>query len=168
MTTDPSAFPSYHERLVAFIDESNRIEGIRRDPLPREIDAHGAFLALNKIELNDLVKFVADIEPEARLRNRPDMAVQVGGYRPPDGGKEITLGLRYLLHKANQPITHSLKLKRGQIAFNLHHEYETLHPFTDGNGRSGRVLWLWMMGGWDKVPLGFLHTWYHQSLSEGR
>ena len=52
-------------------------------------------------------------------------------------------------------------------AYVLHCRYESLHPFTDGNGRSGRALWLWMMGGIEEAPLGFLHTWYYQSLEAG-
>ena len=48
--------------------------------------------------------------------------------------------------------------------FAVHVAYENLHPFMNGNGRSGRALWLWHMGGIEKVPLGFLRTWYYQSL----
>jgi hypothetical protein len=35
-------------------------------------------------------------------------------------------------------------------------------PTTDGNGRSGRALWLWCMRG--RAPLGFLHQFYYQTL----
>ena len=38
----------------------------------------------------------------------------------------------------------------------------------DGNGRSGRVLWLYNMGGIERVPLGFLHTFYYQALDASR
>ena len=49
-------------------------------------------------------------------------------------------------------------------AWALHKHFESLHPFLDGNGRTGRALWLWMMGGIAQVPLGFLHTFYYQTL----
>ena len=39
-------------------------------------------------------------------------------------------------------------------AWTAHCEYEALHPFTDGNGRSGRAIWLWLM---HDASLGFLH-----------
>ena len=46
--------------------------------------------------------------------------------------------------------------------------YETLHPFMDGNGRSGRILWAWQMIEHNIAPglsLGFLHAYYYQTLA---
>jgi hypothetical protein len=51
----------------------------------------------------------------------------------------------------------------------LHVEYEQLHPFTDGNGRSGRAMWLYAMKKCGRLEqglnLGFLHAFYYQTLS---
>lgn len=143
--------------LIDFIKESNRIEGIHREPLPIEVQAHEKFLGLPRVHTADMEIFVDWVAGEI-LRNRPGMNVQVGTHIAPPGGPDIIARLSFILTRAND------KLRPHEI----HKDYETLHPLMDGNGRSGRVLWLWMMGGIDKVPLGFLHTWYYQSLQAGR
>ena len=141
--------------LIDFIKESNRIEGIHREPTPEEIEAHKVFLARPVITFFDIGDFVREVAG-ARLRNRSGDDVRVGDHRPPPGGAHILGKLVDLLDTTDV------------TPYDIHHQYETLHPCTDGNGRSGRVLWLWMMGGIDKAPLGFLHTWYYQSLQAGR
>lgn len=136
--------------LVDFIRESNRIEGILREPSREEIGAHQDFLD-QPPTTKSLIEFVAAIQPNAMIRDRPGLNVVVGRYLPPPGGPEITVSLHAILTDTSDP-------------FLTHQRYEALHPFTDGNGRSGRVLWLHMMGGIDRTPLGFLHHWYYQSL----
>lgn len=145
--------------LIDFIRESNRIEGIVREPLPLEVQAHDVFLDLPSVTTADMANFVNWVA-DVPLRDRSGMNVQVGPHIAPPGGPDIIARLSFILDRANN--------RNAYNAFELHREYETLHPFMDGNGRSGRVLWLWMMGGIDKVPLGFLHTWYYQSLQAGR
>ena len=81
------------------------------------------------------------------------MNVRVGSYRPPEGGPAIRQRLQELLNRVNE---------RKISEFDAHVCYETLHPFTDGNGRSGRAIWLWQNSGY--APLGFLHSFYYQTL----
>jgi Fic family protein len=145
--------------LHAFITESNKIEGIHRAPIRLELALSRHFLSLKEILLGDVQNIVDVFQPGARIRDRFGMDVRVGEYIPPEGSWKIPEKLQAILTKAN--------LNRHAFgAYTTHHEFESLHPFSDGNGRSGRLLWLWQMR--SKAPLGFLHTFYYQSLQYSR
>lgn len=149
-------------KLIAFVRESNAIEGITRGPTTEETMATLHFLDLDKLTVADMVKLVKVYQPDALLRDNVGMDVRVGNHVPPKGGVDMPDRLRRIVEIAS----HHMNL---QSPYATHQEYETLHPFTDGNGRSGRALWLWQMerfhGG---APLGFLHTHYYQSLAASR
>jgi hypothetical protein len=143
----------YH---VEFIIESNKIEGITRPPTDAEIKEFDRFLALDEVTIEDLVAFVKVYQPNARLRDEPGLDVRVGNHRPMEGGPDVRKALEIIL------------LEDELTPYERHLAYENLHPFTDGNGRSGRALWAWEMldmQGDDALDLGFLHRFYYQTLA---
>ena len=149
MTEVPDQF---RPDLRNFVTESNGIEGIEREPTDAEIIAHWEFLH-RPLDVASLEAFVSLVEPTAELRRRKGMNVRVGKHVAQAGGSHIEQQLKALLEIDDL------------TPWERHTYYEFLHPFMDGNGRSGRVLWLRDMGGIENVPLGFLHTFYYQTLS---
>lgn len=152
--------------LAGFVEESNRIEGIHRDPTWGEVDALARVVNLPTLTAGDITALVEVFQPGAVLRDKPGLNVYVGNHRPPPGGPGIPAALDEIIgmaHTATHPYV-------------THQAYETLHPYTDGNDRSGRALWLWGMRRRDRfgrsydrvLQIGFLHTWYYQSLEHSR
>ena len=139
---------------VDFVRESNRIEGIYREPTDEEMTEFFRFMDLGRVHIFDLEHFVNVYQPGACLRNRLGRDVRVGGHVPPLGGPGIEQSIAAIL----------ADIKRN-TAYEIHMRFETLHPFTDGNGRCGRMLWMSQMR---EAPLGFLHTFYYQALQGGR
>jgi Fic/DOC family len=146
--------------LEKFVRESNLIEGIDRVPTDYELGAHRRLLACDYLTLKSVEDFVFDICGK-QLRREVGMDVRVGPHVPPRGGPSIPPELAAILDQANG---------REATAFMVHVAYEKLHPFMDGNGRSGRAVWVWMMRreGRDPFSLPFLHRWYYQSLDASR
>ncbi len=144
--------------LRDFVRESNRIENIVRSPTRAEIVAHERLLGLDALDVDDVVDFVGAV-CGAPLRDKPGMNVRVGPHVPPPGGPEIHEALDSLLGAISAGV-------EVFTPFEAHCRYETLHPFLDGNGRSGRAIWAWQMldMGRDPFLLTFLRSFYYQAL----
>ncbi len=144
--------------IEAFVRESNMIEGIKRTT-GEHYFATQAFLN-SDLRVRAVVQLVSRLQPDARLRNRSQIpGVRVGNHIAPPSGPDIEARLTVLLRSGGDPwLQHCI--------------YESLHPFTDGNGRSGRAVWLWRHinePGHDPhaVGRGFLHSWYYHTLARG-
>jgi Fic/DOC family len=152
---------SQHGALRNFVSESNRIEGITRPPTADEVAAHSAFLALRRPTTDRLCAFVEAVA-QAPLRERIGMDVRVGSHVPPRGSPHMRAQVDRLLHVVTN--------RAWGTPYEIHVRFELLHPFMDGNGRSGRVLWAWCMrrDGQDPLALPFLHRFYYQALDAAR
>jgi len=148
---------THRTNTLKFIIESNAIEGIYKAPTHDEIVASKDFLALDNILVADLELLVSVYQPGAVLRRVVGINVRVGNHSAPPGGLRIEADLIDLLTTLS-----------ARDPYGTHQLYETLHPFTDGNGRSGRMIWLWQMVRQGAVNLSFLHHWYYQSLEANR
>ena len=156
--------------LSEFLAESNLIEGysIVKD---KEMEGAKCFLNLKEITAVDICNFVSTTTRAhnsiGEIRSIHGLNVIVGEHIPPPGGPQIVERLKIFAEDINAV----LEDDRYVSAFNLHLYYETLHPFTGGNGRSGRLIWLYCMGGndWLKASsYNFLQTFYYQSLQNSK
>jgi hypothetical protein len=139
------------ERLAEFMLESLTIEGIIRLPTIDELIATEEFLLANAT-VETVIDLQAVYAPGMPLRNRPGMDVRVGKHIPMRGNQYMADHLEHALNNADP--------------WALHVAFEVLHPFMDGNGRTGRTVWAWAMlrAGQDPFALPFLHRFYYQTL----
>lgn len=153
--------PPPDDLTFLFVKESNEIESILRDPTPAEVEAHIALWALTDVTIDSLIDFLKELSNTsdgAALRSKTGYDIRIGAHVPPRGGSRVVRELEEILKDVREETTHP---------FLIHQRYEALHPFMDGNGRSGRALWAYQMlrHGWHgKIGIKrlFLHEFYYQ------
>jgi hypothetical protein len=144
------------DHIEAFLRESLLIEGIVRDPTQEEINGTVMFLS-SPCSAETVCGIQAIYAPGKPLRDQLSMDVQVGNYTPPFGSPLMRRLLMAVLKDHSNP-------------WICHVAFEALHPFMDGNGRTGRAVWAHKMITLGALPfaLPFLHRFYYQTLSANK
>jgi len=124
--------------LEDFVRESNRIEGISRDPTVAECSAHERFLALDKITVRDLEAFVGVVQPGKALRRQIGQNVRVGNHIARPGSPEVEAQLEIILGHMDE---------RG--AYKTHLAYEDLHPRANIDDLEAESVRYWQVPGGD-------------------
>jgi len=106
----------------------------------RHIEKHVAKKKLRHDDLFELHRILAgEVMDQGEAGRYRSIAVRVGHYVPPS--PDEVSGLMFeLLDWWN---THSAELSPVLSSAIIHYRFETIHPFADGNGRTGRALALW-------------------------
>jgi len=140
-------------QLADFLQESLQIEGIHRYPSNDEMVATQEFLK-DPLTIRNVMALQNVYAPGMPLRDQPGMDVRVGMHVPLSGG--------FLMRRALEDVL------RIAHPYDIHIAFEKLHPFMDGNGRTGRAIWLHRMSAVynDPLNIGFLHRFYYQTLSK--
>ena len=142
------------ENIVTTHDELFKAHSgdLRGTPVAKEVQDYSVaikfgFSRVRKtglLRLNDILEMQAIIKRNnAGLRRLPGTTLKnaVTGevvYEPPQDPKDIPRLMEELVKYINAPVDNGLDpLIRMAL---MHHQFESIHPFYDGNGRVGRIL----------------------------
>lgn len=127
-------------RTLTAVSDRARREVVNYFAALRHIEKHAGKKTLTHEDVLRLHKIIAGrvMEQEEAGRYRT-MRVRVGAYSPPP--PELVSGLMFeLLEWWNKDSGSLTPILSSAI---VHYQFEAIHPFADGNGRTGRALALW-------------------------
>lgn len=106
----------------------------------RYVEKHAAKKTIRHEDLFELHRVLAgEVMDQGEAGRYRTMPVRVGRYVPPPAS-EVSGLMRELLDWWNMK---SVELSPVISSAILHYRFEAIHPFADGNGRTGRALALW-------------------------
>jgi Fic family protein len=106
----------------------------------RHIEKNAAKKSLRHDDILKLHKILtAEVMAQGEAGRYRTIAVRVGAYVPPHA-KDVSGLMFELLEWWNQRAAELSPVLSSAI---LHYRFEAIHPFADGNGRTGRALALW-------------------------
>lgn len=137
------------EQIFEFLDESNKIEGIYDgDSLGDAFEAWEYLAAQEEINLKVvcethriLMKNQTTL-PKSQIGKLRQCHVRIvgAGYTPID-----LLSYRLVPTALLRWCQHNMRVSPPADPIALHVEYEKIHPFVDGNGRTGRMFLNWLL-----------------------
>jgi Fic family protein len=127
-------------RTLAVSDDRSEREVLNYFAGLRYVEKNAAKKTLRHEDIFSLHRILAEgVMDQGDAGRYRTIAVRVGNYTPPPAG-DVSGLMMELLDWWNKG---SAKLSPVISSAILHHRFESIHPFADGNGRTGRALALW-------------------------
>jgi Fic family protein len=146
----------------AVVEEPGRVDPATREVLRYRTALRYGFDALSHRNLNiDLMIEICGIllNKPVELRDQERILIEDKGtstvvYTPPRGPSQIVSLLNNLVSFLNEPGVFDPLIKMSIV----HYQFESIHPFVDGNGRTGRILNLLVLlqAGLLEIPVLYL------------